>query len=1149
MNRNFLLVIIALMVFLLVQNACNKRSEAPRILVFSKNTYYFHESIPAGIEAIMKLGKENNFQVDTTTDATFFTDDTLRKYSAVVFLNTADNKGELLDHYQEAAFERYIQAGGGFAGIHAASDAEYNWGWYTRLVGGIFNGHPAEHQTVALDVADQKHISTKHLSKQWSRKDEWYNFRNLNPDVKVLITIDENKYSGGTNGDDHPVSWYHEFDGGRAWYTALGHTEESYSEPEFLTHILGGIQYAIGKNKKLDYAETKTPRVPEEERFTKTPLVQGAFFEPTEMAILPNLDILIAQRRGEVLLYKHDTNDIKEALFLNVYHKTNTPGVNAEEGLMGIQKDPDFQRNRFVYVFYSPIDTSVNRLSRFTFENDTLTSEKIILQFYSQREICCHTGGSIAFGQDRMLYLSTGDNATPFDEPDHPYANHGFGPMDDRPGKEQYDARRSSSNTNDLRGKILRIRINEDGTYEIPDGNLFPKSEPKARPEIYVMGNRNPYRISVDQKNGFLYWGEVGPDANADSLETRGPRGYDEVNQAREAGYFGWPLFIGNNYAYRAYNYGTGEHGAPYNPAKPVNNSLNNTGLRELPPAQPAFIWYPYADSPDFPQVGSGGRNAMAGPVYYTDLYPEATRLPDYYNGKLFIYDWIRGWIKAVTMRPNGDFDKMEPFMPNSKFFNPIDMEVGPDGRIYILEYGSGWFSKNDDSGLYRIDYNSGNLPPKIGEMIVNKTSGALPLQLRFSVEATDPENNRLTYVWHINSSRKIRTSAPQLEETFKTAGDYDVFVEVHDDQGASAKSNLISVYAGNEAPIVDIKIAGNSMFYFPGRPVRYVVEVKDPDNPLKTNDLSDLVVAVDYIEGTDKAALTQGHQILSEAAMGKNLMLSLDCKSCHKEAEKSIGPSYVDVARRYKNDPNAVTYLTKKIIRGGGGVWGETTMAAHPNVTERDARQIVAWIQSLGDTGNKPKSLPAAGSISPTANKPLKDKGILYLSATFTDKGGNGIKPLSTSKTLALRNSKLSFDGLKTTAMQGFSAVAYGGDTYLIVPQNTGWFRLDSLDLTSIRQVTLGMGWQNLPAANYIFEIRLDALDGEKIGEMVYNAAAASGTGQALSTAINAIGDSKMHDLYVIAKHTGGDAENSILLTFIQFSVAGAGPLASSGD
>jgi hypothetical protein len=161
----------------------------------------------------------------------------------------------------------------------------------------------------------------------------------------VLIKIDEKSYKGGANGDDHPMAWYHEYDGGRAFYTELGHVEESYTDENYLKHLLGGIQYAIGDNLELDYKKVHTQKTPEQERFTKTILKQGMFFEPTEMTILPNLDILIAQRRGEILLYKQSDSSISQAGLLKVYFKTkSTPGVNAEEGLLGIQADPDFAK-------------------------------------------------------------------------------------------------------------------------------------------------------------------------------------------------------------------------------------------------------------------------------------------------------------------------------------------------------------------------------------------------------------------------------------------------------------------------------------------------------------------------------------------------------------------------------------------------------------------------------------------------------------------------------------------------------------------------------------------------------------------------------------------------------------------------------------
>ncbi len=577
------------------------------------------------------------------TDTTMAFTDSLQRFAAVVFLNTSARH---LDYLSRIALERYVEAGGGVAAIHPAEHT-FNWAWYGRMI--------------------------------------------------------------GTVGDSSLPSMSHEYDGGRAAYMSDTMTTELASSPVYLKKILNGIEYAIGDYQPLDYTKSKFQYPPDEGHFSKTNLVSATFFEPTEMTILPNLDILVLQRRGEIMLYKHSTGKVKQAGFLNAYWHTSTKGVNAEEGLLGLCKDPGYAKNHFVYIYYSPADTSVNRLSRFVFENDTLiaATEKTVLEVKATREICCHTGGSIAFGPDSLLYFSAGDNSTPFDEPHQKYVNSGYGPTNDNPGHEQYDAERSSGNTNDLRGKINRIRVHADGSYEIPAGNLFPPGTAKTRPEIYVMGNRNPYRISVDQKNGNLYWGEVGPDANNDSPATRGSRGYDEVNQARSAGYYGWPFFVGHNYPYRKYNYVTGESGELFNPAKPENHSRNNTGLTELPPAQPAFIWYPYALSPDFPEVGTGGRNAMAGPVYYPDLYPDSTRYPQYYDGKLFVYDWIRGWIKAVTLQPNGDFEQMEPFMPSMQLHNNIDLEVGPDGRFYLLEYGTGWFTKNPDAGLSRIDYHA----------------------------------------------------------------------------------------------------------------------------------------------------------------------------------------------------------------------------------------------------------------------------------------------------------------------------------------------------------------------------------------------------------------------------------------------------------
>ncbi|MEO3405058.1 ThuA domain-containing protein [Mucilaginibacter sp. CAU 1740] len=1120
------IVLVVLVALSCIYMSCNKtRPNKPRVLIFSKTMGFHHASIDAGIVAIKKLGAENGFDVDTTKNSAMFNDDTLKQYSTVIFLSTT---ADVLDYRQEAAFERYIQAGGGFVGVHAAADTEYDWGWYGRLVGAWFYDHPGINdknpnvQPGTYNIVDANNDATKDLPKVWKRTDEFYSFRKpLAEDVHVLITLDENSYKGGKRMGLHPATWYHDFDGGRAFYTAMGHTDESYKEAGYLKMLLAGIKYAIGDNKELDYGKAKTQNPPEEDRFKKTQLSTGEFFEPTEMTVLPNLDIMVIQRRGEIMLYKHDTQKVKQVGFFDVYWKAHVPNVNAEEGMLGLAKDPDFANNNWVYIYYSPADSSVNRLSRFTFKNDTLDkkTEKVILEVKAQREICCHTGGSIAFGPgpDKMLFFSAGDNSTPFDEKGQKYVSSGYAPLDDRPGHQQFDARRSAGNTNDLRGKILRIKLKDDGTYEIPEGNLFPKGTPKTRPEIYVMGDRNPYRISVDQKNGYLYWGEVGPDAHNDSLDVRGPMGYDEVNQAREAGNFGWPYFVGNNKPYHVYDYETGKSGPAFDPQHPVNKSRNNTGLVDLPPAHPAFIWYPYGPSADFPQVGTGGRNAMAGPVYYTDMFPADTRLPDYYNGKFLAYDWMRGWIKAVSLQPNGDFDKMEPFFPKLKVNSMIDMEVGPDGRLYGLEYGSGWFSHNPDAGLFRIDYISGNRPPEISSFKADKKSGVLPFTVKLSVDAHDPEKDNISYTWNLGNGVTKQTTTPTLDYTYTTVGDYKITVETKDDKGATSKSAPIAVYAGNEQPTVNINISGgNKSFYLPGLPVKYSVNVTDgPDT--KAVDPKRIYVGLDYIDGFDKAQTAAQLEQGEPENRGKTIMLTMDCKSCHKEDGKSIGPSFTEVATKYKKDPNAAAKLSQKVIKGGAGVWGETAMSAHPSIKKGDLDQIINWVLSLDKSDQKP-SLPASGTILP-APPEKQQSAALVISAKYTDDGGNDIKKMTGSNIVSLNSSTYQFKG--SEKFNGFTAFKYNGINLMIYPGGDGWFEIDNIDLTGVRSINLTNFWQAPPTSPINFELRLDSETGAVAGKGSMAAPAKDAKGGAVHIVLTPVTDGKMHKLFFVYKPT----------------------------
>ncbi|MEX0272804.1 MAG: PQQ-dependent sugar dehydrogenase, partial [Flavobacteriaceae bacterium] len=821
---------------------------------------------------------------------------------------------------------------------------------------------------------------------------------------------------------------------------------------------------------------------------------------------------------GEVLLYKDATGELSEIAKLDVYHKTlNTPGVNAEEGLMGLQKDPNFEQNRWVYMYYAPTgDKWVNRLSRFKFENDALdmASEQVILEVDSQREICCHTGGSIAFGPKGLLYLSTGDNSTPFDEEGAKYVNRGYAPLNDLPGKQQYDARRSSGNTNDLRGKILRIKVNEDGSYDIPEGNLFPVGMEKTRPEIYTMGHRNPYRISVDMKRGYLYWGDVGPDAGADSLMTRGPRGYDEMNQARGPGNFGWPLFIGDNFAYRDYDYGTGVHGEPFDPERPINDSENNTGLRELPPAQPAYMYYPYADIQDFPQVGSGGRNAMAGPTYWSELFANGGGLPAYYDGKVIIYEWMRGWMMAVHLFEDGSFNKVEPFASDIKVNSLIDMELGPDGRLYLLEYGSGWFSANSDSSLGYVEFNGGNRPPVIDGLLVDADSGSLPLTVTATVEAHDREGDAITYLWDMGDGTTKETTDPKVTHEYTTKGDYTLRVTAKDAQGEEVQSTPQGIVVGNNRPQVKIAIQqANASFYVPGKPIDYTVTVNDPDGEVNEDNV---YVSVEYRTGMDAANTNLGHQQVAASVTGKALTQSLDCKACHKEKDASIGPSYRAISKKYKGQQRAVDYVMTKIVNGGSGVWGEVTMPAHPTVTEDEARQMALYIQSLsGDDTRKP-TLPMSGSVTPEASQGGKT---LLLTASYTDEGVEGTMPLTGSNTVVLKSNTLSFP--EETEVEGMQPVAFNGMDLLLVTAPHGWWRIPEIDMTGVSAVVVTVGWQAPPSAGYTFEVREGTPTGTLLGtgEMPTTSA-----GQPAGMAMIPIAQptEKVEGLYILFKANG---------------------------
>jgi len=432
--------------------------------------------------------------------------------------------------------------------------------------------------------------------------------------------------------------------------------------------------------------------------FRKVTLVEDTL-DPIALEIAPDGRVIFIERAGKLRIWKPDTDKTVLAGTLPVYHESNGSKKGGwEDGLIGLVLDPGFATNQWVYLYHSPLDVGENHLSRFTLKGDALDADsaELLLRVKVDRDVCCHAAGGMVFDRNGNLYLSTGDNTNPFQ-------SDGYAPIDFRSGREGFDAARSSANTADLRGKILRIHPEPDGAVSIPKGNLFPPGGSLGRPEIYTMGHRNPWRISVDAPTGFLYWGEVGPDAQLFKTE-RGPAGFDEINRTDTAGNFGWPFVIANNKPYRAYNFEGGKSGELFDVKGPENLSPHNNGAKTLPPAQPAWIYYPYSPSALFREVGSGARCACAGPVFHADPVRTSERgLPKSLDNHLFLFDWSRNWIKTVDLGAQGNRPVVKAFAENLEFKRPTDLKIGPDGCLYLIEFGTAW-EHNEDSLIVRIE-------------------------------------------------------------------------------------------------------------------------------------------------------------------------------------------------------------------------------------------------------------------------------------------------------------------------------------------------------------------------------------------------------------------------------------------------------------
>ncbi|GHF30650.1 carbohydrate-binding protein [Streptomyces griseoluteus] len=645
--------------------------------------------------------------------------------------------------------------------------------------------------------------------------------------------------------------------------------------------------------------------------------------EPMSLAVLPDRSVLHTSRDGELRL-TDATGTTRTAGKLAVYS-------HDEEGLQGVGVDPHFTDNRFVYLYYAPpMDTppgdapetgtaadfapfdGVNRLSRFVLKTDgTLdaASEKKILEVPTSRGICCHVGGDIDFDKDGNLYLSTGDDSNPFQ-------SDGFTPIDERADRNPaFDAQRTAGNTNDLRGKILRIKVQDDGSYTVPDGNLFAPGTAKTRPEIYAMGFRNPFRFSVDKETGVLYVGDYGPDAGA-ADPARGPGGQVEFARVTGPGNFGWPYCTGKNDAYVDYDFATKTSGAAFDCAAPKNDSPHNTGLTDLPPAQAA--WLPY-DGASVPEFGDGSESPMGGPVYHYDpALDSPVKFPEAYDGDFFAGEFGRRWIKRIETGADGAVQSINAFPWTGT--QVMDMAFGPDGALYVLDYGTAWFGGDDNSALYRIENATDGHSP-VARAAADKTSGQAALKVRFSsAGTTDQDGDTLTHHWDFGDGTSSTAANPT--HTYRQNGTYTATLTAKDPSGRTG-SAAVRVVVGNTAPTVTLQLPQDGQLFSFGDAVPFTVKVTDPEDG---QNIDCSKVTVHFILGHD----THGHPLTSAKGCSGTIQTSAD--GGHDENEDIFG-----------------VFDAEYTDNGGGG---QAALTSHDqNVTQPRHRQAEHYTDFSGVT------------------------------------------------------------------------------------------------------------------------------------------------------------------------------------------------------
>ncbi|WP_030490313.1 ThuA domain-containing protein [Micromonospora chokoriensis] len=698
-----------------------------------------------------------------------------------------------------------------------------------------------------VNILDRKHPATASLPLTVTRSDRWENW-DPNPigTVHTLAQVEERHYNPGAaaNGPFHPVSWCRDYDGGRSFYTGMGHTEGSYGEEAFRTHLTGALNWTTGRVRG-DCQATIAANYKVERLTAANQTGQlDQIGEPHGLTISPDGTVFYVGKAacpsgaiadwnnpkvglgcGTIHSWDPRTKQVKLLTTLEVMGNRGSGSelVKNEEGLLGIVPDPAFAENGWLYVYWMPHD-SIDRVkrvgqrtvSRFTYDRQAQTidqaTRKDLLQFPVQIHSCCHAGGGMAFDAKGNLYVGSGDNNS--SEGSQGYAGNNW--TETYEGISFQDARRTSGNTNDLAGKIIRIHPEADGTYTIPEGNLFPPGTEKTRPEIYVMGVRNIARLQIDPVHQWLTAGWVGPDASSPS-PTLGPAKYETATIITSAGNQGWPYCMGNRQPYRdrSSTDATVLTGW-YDCDNLKNNSPRNTGLVDIPAARDNMIWYsPDGGGPVFPKrtdgsglptyvaadatytqpyLRGGGQAIMSGPTYHRSLVDTTSGVawPEHWDGKWFIGDQSNAANRvAVTVDPAGVPQAAPPVYAESlraiipggngdtKLQSWMDAKFGPDGALYLLDYGGGFFSLHANQKLIRITYTGGAptpAPAATSVAVQNK-----PLTIAF----TGSRSGGVSYRWEFGDGTTSTEVNPR--HTYATVGTYTAKLTVTYADGQTA--------------------------------------------------------------------------------------------------------------------------------------------------------------------------------------------------------------------------------------------------------------------------------------------------------------------------------------------------------------------------